>query len=248
MPKQRDELRFLLIECRLDQRMIDHERDCLARAGQLSPEQIEILDLTKQPIEAELLERYDGVFIGGTGDYSVAQDRPGFFEPLVDLTREMLTKKVPLMGLCYGFHLMAHAVGGRVETREDLEETGTYQVNLTSDGQQDEILGGLTPTFPAQQGHHDVVMDMPGEFVRLAGSERCRWQAFRHPEAPYYGLQFHPELRREDFMLRMQVYAQSYASTPEAYAEIDARVKETENQEVIKAFVDKIVMGQPVSG
>jgi GMP synthase-like glutamine amidotransferase len=76
----------------------------------------------------------------------------------------------------------------------------------------------------------------------LATSDRCRWQALRHPDKPFYGLQFHPELSRDDFMLRMRKYAHEYATTPERFAEIDEQVKETTLQSVIELFIDKIVM------
>lgn len=217
--------------------MEQHELGCLVRAGELDRSQFRILNATKEPLTPELYEQFEAVFIGGTGDFSVAQDRPEWFHPLVDWTKGLLEKGVPSLGLCYGFHLMAHAAGGEVKTRPDLEETGTYQVRLTDQGEQDELLSTLPGKFLAQQGHHDVVLSMPDPWVRLADSERCHWQAFRYPGKPYYGLQFHPELRREDFMDRMRAYAGSYASTPEVFEKIDKQVQETENQVVIQTFL-----------
>jgi GMP synthase (glutamine-hydrolysing) len=237
--------RFLLVEARLDQKMQEHELSCLMRAGGLERKDFEILDVTRQPLDPESARSYEAVFIGGTGDFSVAQDRPEWFEPLLEWTRGLLDHDVPALGLCYGFHLMAHAVGGEVKTRPDLEETGTYEVKLTAEGKQDAILDCLPEKFLAQQGHHDVVMGMPEGYLRLAESERCHWQAFRHPEKPFYGLQFHPELGRQDFMDRMIAYASSYASTPEVFEKIDKQVKETRNEAVIQAFLARVV--QPVS-
>lgn len=242
MPKDRESLRFLLIEARRDREMQEHELGCLARAGKLSPEQFDILDVLQTPVDPKVLNKYDAVFIGGTGDFSVARDRPDWYEPLVNLTGELLKQRIPAMGLCYGFHLMAAVAGGVVQRRPDLQETGTYDVTLTEEGRRDPILADLPGTFPAQQGHHDVVVELPEPFLCLASSQRCQWQAFRHPEAPFYGLQFHPELRREDFMDRMRAYP-SYASTPEAYAEIDAQVKQTHNEVVIERFIDRVVLG-----
>lgn len=233
--------RFLLVEARLDPEMQEHELKCLVRAGGLKREDFEILDVTRQPLESVQPEDYDAVFIGGTGDFSVAQDRPEWFEPLTEWTRELLDKGVPTLGLCYGFHLMAHAVGGEVKTRPDLEETGTYDVTLTDEGKKDPILDCLPESFPAQQGHHDVVLSMPSEYLRLAFSERCHWQAFRHPDKPFYGLQFHPELGRNDFMDRMVAYSSSYASTPEVFEKINDQVKDTDNEEVIAAFLERVV-------
>lgn len=228
--------RFLLISTRLDNFMEEHELSCLVRAGDLKREDFRIVNVIKEPLTEDLYQ-YEAVFIGGTGDFSVAQDRPPWFDKLTRWTAGLLERGVPSLGLCYGFHLMAHALGGEVKTRPDLEETGTFEVRLTEAGKNDEILSCLPGKFLAQQGHHDVVLSMPGEWVRLADSERCHWQAFKHPEKPFYGLQFHPELRREDFMDRMRAYSESYASTPEVFEKINEQVKETENEEVIKSFL-----------
>lgn len=233
----KDDARFLLITTRLEKFMQDHELGCLVRAGGLETSDFRVFDATKEPITEELYNQYEAVFIGGTGDFSVAQDRPNWFSTLSEWTRGLLDRSVPTLGLCYGFHLMAHAVGGEVKTRPDLEETGTYEVRLTRDGETDDLLSSLPHRFLAQQGHHDVVLSMPGDWIRLADSERCHWQAFKHPSKPFYGLQFHPELRREDFMDRMRAYADSYASTPEVFEEINRQVKQTHNEEVIKAFL-----------
>lgn len=234
--------RFLLVEARLDPKMQEHELKCLLRAGHLERSDFDILDVTRQSFDLEMAKGYEAVFIGGTGDFSVAQDRPEWFEPLAEWTRGLLEHNIPSLGLCYGFHIMAYAVGGEVKTRPDLEETGTYEVTLTEEGKKDAILDCLPEKFMAQQGHHDVVMAMPEEYVRLAESERCHWQAFRHPEKPFYGLQFHPELGRQDFLDRMIAYASSYASTPEAFEKINEQVKETNNEAVISAFLERIVV------
>ena len=242
MSKHRNELKFLLLEARLDQDMVEHEKSCLARSGALQPEQFQVVDMVKSLPTLEMLDGVDAVFIGGTGDFSVAKDRPPFFDPLVALTQTILERGVPFMGLCYGFHLMAQAIGGRVIRDPAHGESGTFEVELTDEGKQDVILGGLPPRFLAQQGHNDVVHDVPAPFIRLAFSERCRWQALRHPEKPFYGLQFHPELSREDFMLRMRKYAHEYADSPERYKEIDEQVKETTLQDVVHRFIDHIVL------
>jgi GMP synthase (glutamine-hydrolysing) len=233
--------RFLLVEARLDPKMQEHELNCLLRAGGLQREDFDILDVTRQPFDLAMLDKYEAVFIGGTGDFSVAQDRPEWFEGLAEWTRGLLERGKPTLGLCYGFHLMAHAVGGEVKTRPDLEETGTFEVTLTELGKSDPILDCLPEKFLAQQGHHDVVLSMPEGYLRLAESERCHWQAFRHPEKPFYGLQFHPELGRKEFLDRMIAYASSYAATPEVFEKIDKQVQETRNEAVISAFLQRVV-------
>jgi GMP synthase (glutamine-hydrolysing) len=244
MSLQRNQLKFVIFEARLDQEMVEHERSCVARAGQLSPDQILVVDLTKVLPTLDMLEGVDCMMIGGTGDYSVAKDRPAFFKPLVEVTLAALERGLPSLGLCYGFHLMAEAVGGRVVRSPQQGETGTHEVRLTQAGKDDVVLRDMPARFLAQQGHNDVVEDVPAPFIRLAESERCFWQAFCHPEKPFYGFQFHPELGREDFMVRMRKYAHEYAQTPEKFQEIDDQVKETAIQAVVSNYIDRIVLKQ----
>lgn len=232
--------------------MIEHERSCLLRAGRLGPAQIVPHSMLETPPDRSLLEGYHAVVIGGTGDYSVARDRPPFFQPLVDLVLHLLDVGMPTLGLCYGHHLMGHAVGGQVQTRPEMGETGTFEMELTEEGRRDPILGHLPQRFLSQQGHHDAVLSLPAPFVTLATSQRCRCQALRHPDKPFYGLQFHPELGRSDLLRRMLAYSDSYASTPEKLAEIERQVQETTIQDVIERFVDRAVVpwaeGSPVPG
>ena len=112
-----DEPRFLLVSTRLDDFMQNHELKCLLRAGELEPSDFRLLNVTREPLNKELYDQYEAVFIGGTGDFSVAQDRPDWYRPLSDWTKGLLEHNVPSLGLCYGFHLMAEAVGGEVQTR-----------------------------------------------------------------------------------------------------------------------------------
>ncbi len=238
---KRSDLSLLLLETRHNPAMIDHERSCLLRAGVLQPQQIVVHNLLEEPCERSILRGHHAVVIGGTGDYSVAHDRPAFFQPLVDLTRYLLEIGMPTLGLCYGHHLMGHAVGGEVRTRPDMGETGTFEMELTPEGRADAILGHLPDRFLAQQGHNDVILSLPDEFLVLARSRRCACQALRHRSQPFYGLQFHPELHREDLMRRMLAYADNYASTPERLREIEAMVRETTIDDVIEKFIDRIV-------
>ena len=238
----RREIRILLLETRHDAELVEHERRCLARAGKLESDQVVPYDLLTQPCNPSILDGYHAVMIGGTGDYSVARNRPDFFQPLVDLILHLLEVGMPTLGLCYGHHLMGYAIGGEVQTRHEMSETGTFEMELTPEGRKDTILGHLPDRFLAQQGHHDAVLSLPEEFLLLATSQRCPLQALRHESKPFYGLQFHPELHREDLLLRMLRYADTYASTPEKLHEIEEQVKETTIDEAIERFVDRVVL------
>ena len=147
-------------------------------------------------------------------------------------------------------HLMMSYIGGSCVLRRTIKRKKLAPVT-EDDARQlikwhcvkaDVLLSDIPERFLAQQGHNDVVEEVPAPFEWLATSERCRWQGLKHPSKPFYGLQFHPELGRDDFMLRMKKYAHEYADTPERFKEIDEQVKETTVQAIIKNFVDRIVV------
>lgn len=240
----RSDIKILLIEARLDQAMIDHEKACILRAGKLAPEQVVPFDILPHGPQLDIADGYDAVILGGTGDYSVVQDQIEFYQPLLAFARHLLEVGKPTLGLCYGHQIIAQACGGVVETHHDREETGTYIMELTEAGTKDPILKQLPHRFPAQQGHHDMVMNMPKDFVRLAFSERCAWQGMRHITKPMYSFQFHPELTRPDLVQRMMTYADVYASEPGKLDKILEAIKDTDVQSVIEKFIDEVVVKQ----
>lgn len=242
MKLNHEELKIVLIQMRESQKMIDHEIACILRAGKLQTHQLTLVDVLKEPLSEELLQGHHAVFIGGTGDYGVGSDRPEWFQSLCDFTLRLYELSFPLLGLCYGFHVMAHAHGGEVKTRPDLEETGTFDIFLTQEGQEDVLLAGQDSPFPAQQGHHDVVLSCPDYFRCLAKSELCPWQAFALDGVPQYGFQFHPELTDEDFLLRMREYAFSYANSPEIFEAIASKTRKTDNDIFIEHYLTKVVI------
>lgn len=238
----RARLRFLLLEARIDAPVREHECSCILSSAELDRSQVDILDVLSTPLDSSLLSQYDAFFIGGTGDFKVSQHRPEWYAPLRAFTLDLLELGKPLLGICYGLHVMAEAVGGVVEHKPEEGEIGTHEVELTPEGIRDVIFQGVPPRFEAQQGHHDVVTHVPEPYVRLARSHNCEWQAFRHPVKPFYAIQFHPELSRDDFLYRMRTYGGVYARDPEVYRELDQSVRETRVQDIMKRWIDCVVV------
>lgn len=98
------------------------------------------------------------------------------------LVRSAGQSGVPVLGLCYGAQVLAHAYGGRVSVAENPE------VGLISVETADET---LVPPGPWWAFHNDVI-ETPAE-ARLVARNGCGVQAFALPLA--LGVQFHPELR-----------------------------------------------------
>ena len=67
--------------------------------------------------------------------------------------------------------------------------------------------------FRAQQGHKDRARALPSGFRHLAWSERVPYQAVRIDDSEVFATQFHPELTREDNILRYLRYREAYGLT-----------------------------------
>jgi GMP synthase (glutamine-hydrolysing) len=136
---------------------------------------------------------------GSMGVADVDDPRYPFLAREVTLLRRVLAQRQPVLGVCLGAQLLAHAAGSRVypNQRPDAggllrpcREVGFGEVRLL--GSRDEpALAGLPKTIPVLHWHGDT-FDLPTTAVRLAESDVCGNQAFRIGSNAF-GLQFHVE-------------------------------------------------------
>lgn len=89
---------------------------------------------------------------------------------------------VPVLGLCYGAQVVAHALGGTVSLAA-VPEVGFVEV-ITDDS-------ALVPAGPWAQFHLDVIEPPPD--ARVVAQNACGTQAFVLPGV--LAVQFHPEVR-----------------------------------------------------
>ncbi len=102
----------------------------------------------------------------------------------------LLTSGIPVLGICYGQQLMAHALGGHVR-KGDRGEYGLAQLDITHT---DTILNGIEGRQQVWMSHRDVVTSVPGGFEVLASTETCAIAAMSSPSRRLFAVQFHPEV------------------------------------------------------
>ena len=99
----------------------------------------------------------------------------------------------PLLAICLGGQLLAHALGADVASQYR-QEKGISAIEVTPAGLSDPLLAGLPNPFCSFEWHNDS-FELPDGAIHLAQTERCPGQAFRYKNA--WGLQFHPEVDAE---------------------------------------------------
>ncbi len=105
------------------------------------------------------------------------------------LHTEILDAGIPVLGICYGFHLLIHNHGGKVEPRER-REFGRSPVQFASSSP---LFSGVKDGFISWMSHGDSIEQLPEAFA-LIGTSDSYVAAAKHESKELYGIQFHPEV------------------------------------------------------
>ncbi len=105
---------------------------------------------------------------------------------------------IPVLGICYGFQVMAQQLGGEV-ANTGLREYGATEAQVTD--------GVLFAEQPQKQicwmSHGDRVESAPPGFTVTASTEATPVAAFENAETRMFGVQWHPEVMHSDFGQRV---------------------------------------------
>jgi GMP synthase (glutamine-hydrolysing) len=127
-----------------------------------------------------------------TGSSAMVSEREPWSEATAAWLAGVIGEGMPLLGICYGHQLLAHALGGEVSKNPLGREIGSIDVALTPEAVDDALLGDWPATFRAQASHVESVLALPPGCVRLATTALDPNHAFRVGDSAW-GVQFHPE-------------------------------------------------------
>jgi len=131
-----------------------------------------------------------------TGSAHMVTERHDWSEQTAAWLREAHAIGMPILGVCYGHQLLAHALGGAVDWNPHGRQIGLTEIALEPQAQADALLGGFGPAFNAFTTHQQSVLALPKGAVLLASTAKDPHHAFRVGERSW-GVQFHPEFNEE---------------------------------------------------
>jgi GMP synthase (glutamine-hydrolysing) len=144
---------------------------------------------------------------GPTGVSDISDPKYPYLSKEVETIQRIVAADRPLLGVCLGAQLLAHAAGAKVQ-RNEQPEIGWGPVTFPFPGGTEPIVGGMTDGAPMFHWHFDT-FELPklpppanapaggpppptGNSL-LSSSKLCKNQAFRF-KTRLFGFQYHIEL------------------------------------------------------
>ena len=143
-------------------------------------------EIVHHDITAEKIAKLDpaAIILSG-GPSSVYEEGSPQLDPAI------LELGIPVLGICYGFQILAKNLGGKVD-KTGKKEYGATDLAVLEGGT---LLEGQPNLQVCWMSHGDQVVEAPEGFTVLASTETTPVAAFESAERKIYGVQWHPEVK-----------------------------------------------------
>lgn len=150
--------------------------------------------ITPDKVRSIMLWEPDGIILSG-GPSSVYEDGTPTIDPSI------FSLGIPILGICYGFQLMAHLIDGKVIAGR--KEYGPARIHLTSGANGAMISSNLPSEFTVWMSHGDEIVKTPSGMKTFGKTSNMKFAFAGDVKRKRYGLQFHPEVEHTDFGLEI---------------------------------------------
>jgi len=224
---------------------VDWFMKAFGKLGLLDRIDLQVYDGTESifPEPDEVKDGKGGIIITGSSG-AVFEEKP-WIPPLLEFIRDAHSREAHILGVCFGHHALATALGGTVEANPRGRELGTFPIYLTDEGRDDPILRGMDSPEFVNLSHKTHVTKLPEGAVRLAFNRMTPTQAFRVRRS--VGVQFHPEitpieLKQLVFMFKnVLIRRENYLDDEEHLEDFVTTFQETPAaMRVLSNFIDSI--------
>ncbi|WMY94908.1 MAG: glutamine-hydrolyzing GMP synthase [Arsenophonus sp.] len=132
-----------------------------------------------------------GIILSGGPNSSITCDSPRASEYVFE-------SGVPVLGICYGMHIMSIQLGGQVKVSSN-REFGYAKVSIQKsctllDDIYDRLNKEGTPLLDVWMSHGDIVSVVPNNFRIIGSTDSCSCAIIANDIKHFYGIQFHPEV------------------------------------------------------
>ncbi len=143
--------------------------------------EVKIIDPEDALLEIEKSKPKGIIFSGGPA--SVYADGA----PTID--KKIFTLGIPILGICYGWQITAHLLGGKVVGGH--KEYGPANLTIMNE---EGILSRVENNSIVWVSHGDTVVTMPKGFTYLGETDSVEAAAVADLKSKIFGMQFHPEV------------------------------------------------------
>ena len=120
------------------------------------------------------------ILSGGPNDIS--------YDASLSVEKQVLELRIPVLGICYGWQLIAHLLGG--EVKHSKKEYGPEDILFDT---QPSIFALPEKRFSVIMSHGDTVTKLPPGFTPVGHTNQVDYAAVMNEKNKIFGIQFHPE-------------------------------------------------------
>ncbi|MDD3641081.1 MAG: glutamine-hydrolyzing GMP synthase [Atribacterota bacterium] len=124
-----------------------------------------------------------GIILSGGPDSVLNENSP-------DINKEIFNLNIPILGICYGYHLIAKQMGGIVECSKKAE----FGHTIVEIKNRNNLFFNLPEKISVWMSHNDIIKKLPNDFELAAVTHDNKVAAIINEKRDIYGLQFHPEV------------------------------------------------------
>lgn len=143
------------------------------------------------PLHPVNLDGVSGIILSGGPSSVYGQNAPELPMWFFQVTE----RKIPVLGICYGFQLLVQYFGGRVFSSKTKEYGKTH---FLAQGESS-LFSGIPKEFDVWMSHGDSVMELSSYFNLVGRSESGVLTAIENADQHVYGIQFHPEVMHTQY-------------------------------------------------
>lgn len=129
------------------------------------------------------LAQYKGIVLSGGPNSVYAPGAPTIDKKVFDLG-------IPILAICYGLHLVAHLLGGKVAAGST-KEYGFAKLKITK---KIGIFKGVSKNTQVWMSHGDTVTKLPQGFTAAGKTYDCEYAAFANVKRNIFCTQYHVEV------------------------------------------------------